>query len=423
MVQEPKRERIPVSKLMVNPSNPRFEPVGDQNQAIPTMLSKEEKSIKRLAQDIVNYGLNPTKNLAVYEQNGMYVVQEGNRRVVALKLLNDPSMTHNSNLQKFFTQLKGKSDIPTQVSCVVLKTQDDAKHWIELEHTGQNQGAGVMPWDPIQKQRFLDKSSRLVKIVEYLGTDLDISKVNPTTLERLITTPYVRNKIGLTFSKGELEELESRSTILKNFKTVVTAMSKKGFSVRLLDTRDDRIKWIKQTLGHDQKKSTSTKTSSGTAREYQSSKNRKNLIPRSCKLEIQEPRINDIFLELRNNLVLDGKKSTPNAVAVLFRLFLEASLDKYIEVTNITLNKEPKIKEKINKVAKNMKDEGLANDKQLLIIRSTSSAPDTDILSIQWLHQYAHNYAIEPESNSLKARWNNLQEFFEILWSYITSKS
>ena len=199
-MSQPERMRMPVSNLLVNPANPRFDPVNDQNQAIQTMLEHEGDSIKKLAQDIIKHGLNPIKSLAVYGQNGKYVVQEGNRRVVALKLLENPDMISDSKLRGFFTRLKDGATIPSNVSCAVFNTPEDAKHWVMLEHTGQNQGIGTVPWNTIQKQRFDNKPSRLVKIVEYIGDSLPVNQVDPSTLDRLISTPYARNKIGIKFS-------------------------------------------------------------------------------------------------------------------------------------------------------------------------------------------------------------------------------
>ena len=417
------RMNIPITQLVVNPSNPRFEPMRDQGQAIQIMLNKEETSIKKLARDIVKHGLNPTKSLAVYGKNGKYVIQEGNRRVVALKLLDNPNMTDNAKLRKFFIKLKTKSSIPSSVSCAVFESQSDAKHWVELEHTGPNQGAGIVPWDTIQKQRFLGKSSQLVKTVEYIGDDLDISRVHQTTLERLVSTPYVRKKIGLTFSNGELKELKSRDVILKNFDTAFSAMSKRGFSVRKLDSLDDRKEWINHVLDKDQETSAHQRASTHTARDPPPSRSRKRLIPGNCVLSIKEPRINDIFLELKKGLTLSGQNATPNAVAVLFRVFLEASLDKYIAVTSLSLSPEPKIKEKIDVVAEDMKKRRIATREQLLAIRRTSSGSKTEISHIQWFHQYVHNSTIQPESDSLKAKWDNWQEFFEILWGHINNQS
>ena len=431
------------------------------------MLDNEEDTIKKLAQDIIEHGLNPTESLVVYNQNGKYLIQEGNRRVVALKLLNNPDLVSDSRLHKFFMKLRDRATIPSDAWCTVYTTHDGSRHWVMLKHTGKNQGVGTVPWNPIQKQRFSKKSSKLVKVVEYIGTDLDVVSINQSTLERLISTPYVQKKIGIKFSSGNIKELETKNIILQNFKLVLSAMSKKDFSVRRLDRLNDRKEWIDQVLGvddvasvdvktephdtqpagstqqkphephdtqpagstqqkphepHDTQPAGSTQQKPHEPHDTQPARNRKYLIPKNCDLPIEESRIRDIFLELRNALILNGKNSVPNAVAVLFRVFLEASLDKYIDVAGIILSKEPRIKEKINEVAKDMEDKKLATRTQLLVIRSTATGRATNILNIQWFNQFVHNYSIEPDGQSLNVSWNNLQEFFEILWQHINSK-
>ena len=122
-------------------------------------------------------------------------------------------------------------------------------------------------------------------------------------------------------------------------------------------------------------------------------------------------------------IVLNGRKTTPNAVAVLFRVFLETSLDKYILVARLDLHKRPKIKEKINSVTKHMTKIKIASNYQLLRVRAISADAYTDILNIQWFHQYVHSSTMLPESDALKAKWDNLQEFFEILWEFINKTS
>ena len=56
--------------------------------------------------------------------------------------------------------------------CVVFKDRDAAKHWIELEHTGRNEGAGVDPWDPIQKRSISwDSVQKEFQILDYVGDE------------------------------------------------------------------------------------------------------------------------------------------------------------------------------------------------------------------------------------------------------------
>ena len=102
---------IELDKLLVNPENYRFDPVKDQQEAII-----------RLARNIAERGLNPTKRLLVKEANGKYVVLEGNRRITVLKLMSNPHEVPGNYLFKsIFEDLhaKYKDSLPKTIECVV----------------------------------------------------------------------------------------------------------------------------------------------------------------------------------------------------------------------------------------------------------------------------------------------------------------
>lgn len=430
---KPEQKLIEISKLMVNPENPRFEPVANQTKAIELMLEKKEDEIKNLAKDIIHNGMNPVESLMVVSKEGKYLPLDGNRRVVALTLLNNPNKTSNQDLREFFNKMKDtySKQIPNRVSCTVFENEDDAHHWIELKHTGKNKGVGVDPWTSEQRQRFLQSSSRSVLVFDLADKyGIDRKDVDATNLERLMSTSHVCNKVGISFAKGELTKKKSESEIKNNLKEVFAKMSENTFKVREIYSKGDREMWIDNILG----KETSTKTKTSSIKEdikesikestksLPKSTNRKHLIPKDVELVIKQNKINNIFRELRDDLVLDGsKKATPNAAGVLFRVFLEASLYHYLQKKGITIQPRSNITQMIDKVTNYMEKESIASSNQLKNIRITSSK-SKDILHIDRFHEYVHNSTIHPESDSLKAKWDNLQEFFEILWNDINKK-
>ena len=416
-------QSIPISDLNVSSFNPRFDPVQDQDQAIQLMLNQESEGIKKLAEDIVKHGINPTKSLAVCSENGKFIALEGNRRVVALKLLNNPSIAQDEKLRNFFAGLNEKHRVTRKIMCVVFKDRDAAKHWIELEHTGRNEGAGVDPWDPIQKDRFLGIPSKRVQILDYVGDEIDSSKVDKSSLDRLISTPLVRKTIGISFQKNKLKEIRPRTEIIKNLTRTFSAMSDKEFTVSKIYTSELRKKWIKQTLESEPQNNETTTNPQQRTKTLPKSTSRSHLIPDDCELIIKNTRINDIFRELRDDLPLGDKNPTPNAAGALFRVFLETSLDQYITTMNVSCSEEPTLKKKIELVADHMNDNKFATPKQLKAIRRTSSAKRTDVLHIQTFHEYIHSSTMRPETADLKNKWDNLQKFFEILWDTVNHKN
>ena len=120
-----KRTLLDIADLHINIENPRFEMVGNQREAIKTMIEDQGEKLAKLADDITNEGLNPGDPIFVTKhekQPNQYNVLEGNRRVTALKLLVNPDLipeTNKSLLNKFKKLSKQYSKSPIEkVPCI-----------------------------------------------------------------------------------------------------------------------------------------------------------------------------------------------------------------------------------------------------------------------------------------------------------------
>ncbi|WP_242437552.1 hypothetical protein [Proteus mirabilis] len=98
------RKTIKVNKLLLDTNNSRFPDLADnQRDAISKMLENQGDKISNLAKDIAIRGLDPSENILVHESEeepGFYIVDEGNRRVTALKLLLSPELAPNEKIKK-----------------------------------------------------------------------------------------------------------------------------------------------------------------------------------------------------------------------------------------------------------------------------------------------------------------------------------
>ena len=89
---------ILVTKLSLDCSNPRHPQQSTQRDIIRWMTEGTGRigdKLLALARDIASYGLNPAERVMVVADSmkpGEYTVIEGNRRVAAVKLLNNPSL-------------------------------------------------------------------------------------------------------------------------------------------------------------------------------------------------------------------------------------------------------------------------------------------------------------------------------------------
>ena len=161
----------------------------------------------------MDFGINPSDLTIVIpskDNKGKFIILEGNRRLAAIQLLSDPTLasmgydTKHVNLLKMQGERYKKSPI-NKLLCVVFNQRDEAYHWIELRHTGENQGRGVVSWGAKEKARFNRYFyERRRKGYKYKGFLQQIAgqKLSPGC----VIVPYLyKKKIIKVFSKYKIE--------------------------------------------------------------------------------------------------------------------------------------------------------------------------------------------------------------------------
>ena len=322
-------QNIKVKDLMFDLKNPRYDKSTSQSQSLEYLCAGRKSNLDKLARSILKHGLNPTDLPIVYKKGGRYVVKEGNRRLATLILLNNPDKAPNLNIKKIFQKLssKNKSKIPKSMSCVIYKNADDEgiKRWIKMKHAPSD-GEGVLKWDPERKKKYIEPKNQSTLLFEYADKNkIPRKKIDESNLSRLMSTPYVREKIGLKFSKNKIIFTKSESIVKTNMKKLFNEMPKKKFNVGVIYTADLRKSWIDGVVKDGL-------NVTAVSKDMSKSTNRNNLIPKNFTLIIKPKKINNIYFELKNCLYIgdNSDKSVPNAVGVLFRVFLEISIDEYM---------------------------------------------------------------------------------------------
>ena len=426
---------IPLKRILVNPNNPRFNPVKSQTEAICRMLEMQRSEIKNLAIDIAKYGLNPSKAILVSKHSKTkFITLDGNRRITCLLLLHNPNKAKDETMKKFFTDLKNthSENIQTTVPCFVAENKE-ALHWVMLEHTGKNKGAGTSRWGAEEKTRFILSNPQLQQQARYNKAyqvfqyadkkQINREGVDLSTFERLVSNSDVRKELGLDFPDDTLV-ISDKTVLNPHLEKIFQKMSESDFSVRDINRNKQCIEWFNNVVGssisYQKRPPASGRKKSPTARK---STERTRLIPKQYSLNIQPPKINDIFLELRDDLPLgDTSKSAPNAVGVLFRVFLEVSIDHYLQTIQADIEKV-KLSKKIKMITKFMADHDIANERQLSAIRQTTQSDKTDVLHIDRFNEVVHSTTITPLTRDLKENWNRLQDFMTILWNDVNQRT
>jgi len=375
------------------------------------------------------------------DTNNLYIVLEGNRRIVALKILENPEIVREAVDNSTFENFKKLSPLYlenpiTAIDCIVVETRGEAQHWIELKHTGQNEGAGIVPWGASEAERFRRRSGQKsphVQILDFLegrnyisgGTRHDIPV---TSLKRLISTPYVREKLGIDIHDGRVTTKLAEDEVAKGLQKIVEDLASGHTRTGDIYYAKDRIDYIdslnstevpdlskatqESTVLEETVKTQATRPRT-TPRSQPSRRKRTTIIPvRGFSLRIEQSRINEIYHELRHLNINDYT----NAVSVLFRVFLELSIDEYIEKNNLGIDLMSRLNAKMNEVGNHLKAQGKMSDQQLKPVRRAAQGDSFLGTTITTMHQYIHNQHFHPAPQDLIATWDSLQPYFEAIW-------
>jgi len=438
---------INITNLLIDTKNPRLDntPEG-QADAIRAIAVSQGKKLRVLAQHIISNGLNPIENILVIPENrssDRYIVLEGNRRIAALKILDNPEIIHdvvdNATYSSFRKLSKLFRDDPIySVTCTVFDTRAEANLWIELKHTGENNGAGTVQWGASEVEKFKlemhGQTSPALQILDMLLNKKCISLATKqqlpiTNLQRLIQTPYVRKMLGITIEGGRVVPATDTEEMLKRLKVVVEALARGDIKVSDLYLAEDRISYINSIFnsppppitkpsshGLGVPEPTTPGAKQDTTKKHRSikplQKLRKTLIPAKTRLEIGNERINQIYHELRKLNV----ENFTNSVSITFRVFLELSVDDYSDRNGLGLSERDSLSHKMLKVAEDLKARGKLSDSQLKPVRRAAQKDYFLGTTVSTMHQYVHNRYFFPSTSDVLAAWDNLEPFFIAIW-------
>jgi hypothetical protein len=443
--------QIPLVNILVDVENPRIpQPSMGQRDAIRGIATEDEQAPRKLlalARHIVQNGLSPAEHMWVMPFKGKeerFVVLEGNRRFAALKGLENPdlfdSVMSSGQLEALHRLNKQYIQAPVEdVSCVVFASREEADPWIQLKHDGELSGAGTVTWGSDEKSRYWARlggakqppheiQTQALNFLQNRGdlTTVERRKVPATSFKRLLETPVFREKMGVELDDGRLVALADQNSVAKALLYTVRALISKKIRTKNIYLIDDRIK-VANELPHDIVVSPTRKSGEGILldtsipapetkrRAGKKAKPRDRLIPADCALSIGEGRLADIERELQKRLSLEG---TPNAVSVLFRVFVELSCDTYIGRTKLTgATEKDSLDKKLKTVMKDLMDKNKLTGKQAQPVRRACAKDSFLCPSVTMMHQYIHNPNMAPSPTDLRSYWNSLQPFIVAIWT------
>jgi len=203
-----------LDELLLDMENPRISKATTQREALQKIIEDQDIKLVVLAESIVTDGLNPMDRwLVIKAPNdlGKYVVLEGNRRLAAIKLLNNPNVMNDlevrAPVKKRLQKLSDQFDLEKigAVPCFDIGDRTAAATWLNQRHTGFNKGRGIVDWGGVATARFRGRDPAL-QALDFVLNHGSLSEDEKSvvedrfpisTLDRLLSTPAVRGKIGL----------------------------------------------------------------------------------------------------------------------------------------------------------------------------------------------------------------------------------
>lgn len=442
---------LKIANLLLDLENPRL-PAGQKSQldTLHAMLRAEGASTLALAESIGKEGLSPTERWIVIpsaNEAKRHVVLEGNRRLTALRILSEPSLAEG-----FFSEAKLKKlrklsadyinrGVIKDAACALFQTRDEANPWIERRHRGSKGGVGIVAWGATESARFDARSSGKkapeLQILDFVAerSDLDaatrdkLHDVSITNLRRLVRDKDVRKRLGITLVSDVVQTKLPEDEVLKGLTRIIKDLAHDKLKVADIYTASKRAKYLGKfkpsELPSPSKAQKTLRVLSAAeglqpANQPPSSstptpRSRAMLIPKTCKCHVKGARLRNIYAELRRLRL----ETFPNAVSVLLRVFLELSVDEYIEKNQVMpplQASNSKLRDKLTKAADALEADGKLTHGQTKAAKKVATDAHIVAGTVTTLHQYVHNKEFSASPSDLRASWDNIQPFLEAVW-------
>jgi hypothetical protein len=412
---------IGLADLMLDGQNPRHTATTGQREAIEALFDGEPQKLIELAKDIVEHGVSPIDTTLVLKRGNSYTVLEGNRRLAVLKLLSNPDLAPTEALRKRFRDLSQDVHIPHDIRCAVVVSREEGRHWIELRHTGERGGAGVVPWSAEATNRFAgrrgsqaDKALIVVDAIEKafpdnqkLQEDLAKARKNRlTTFGRLVSDPSVREQLGIEIDETTVYLHYPPKQAERAFARILSDLAD-NLTVSDLKTKEQRKQYVGKTRDDLPNPADYRSTATPLQRETPKPPPKKKPTPTPRPPIATRPRplfdnvvltnlggkVADILEELKR-IDVDGY---PNACAALIRVVMELAVGQVHEINN--WNEPKNLREGVRKCLSKL--DATNKDQTYQAVRA-GLQDGTSLLSVRTMQAYLHNPHFHPTGTELR---------------------
>lgn len=373
-------KELSVASLHLDPKNPRLgrETTARAPREIIQYLFDNDKALE-VAESIADRGFFPNEPLLAVQEEGRYIVIEGNRRLAALKALKEPGLLNSpfqakvERLAKRIPDIKALSKIPVTVApsrratdkqiagrhigtpVLAWRAENRASFILEkLEEGYKNEELStILGFSPADIQnarqtRSIAEMARSIDLPEEVKAKLDNPKAGIfTTLERVFDSTVGRQYLMVEpDAEHGIKGRTTKHEFLKGFTKLVSDLALNKQSSRTLNKNEDIERYFKSLKPEERPlkkqgtfvpsdiiegKSVASKSSSSSVQTKSQKRKQESLtvLPRDFKVKFG----NDRLLDIRQELTKLKREDFPNAGAVLLRVFFELTVIDYFTRT------------------------------------------------------------------------------------------
>lgn len=458
-------------ELRLDEQNFRTGPVQGQRGAILAIVEEQKRKLVNLGRDILEMAaVSPGEPIWVtrdLENAGKYIVLEGNRRVCALMLMDNPTLADGTIVERAFKELSRQfTENPIrELEARIFASREAALPWQLRRHLRPGSGVGLERWARLAQARANRTLNREAEPFYAVFTLLEDDSeewaeiVDPlmsrwSTVDRVLNAGDFESILGVQIDttknsvKFGNDDIEAGKNLLRQ---ILRAIGADDFSFASVERDTDRTAFINRFANLSVKApapppsgtggsglrgvaaatggtpaAVSPPTTATPARQSRiTSDVRSTLAPRTGPrtFQVNGVRLNPLYKECREIKV----RGNENAAAFLLRVFIELSSEALLVEKNIPLPTSAtrggritswadfgiSLSTKVEQVIQYLDPTGRNRIYQQ--IRAARDATSSSTFSINILHSYFHNLNMQPVGSALQEAWNAWEPYLKAL--------
>lgn len=439
-----------VEDLQLDLKNPRLVEAGTQLDALKSLIDIGPSYFKNLMVSIKDNHLDPGDAfyvLADEQDASSLIVVDGNRRLAALRVLNEPSILKSLDLTESEVRLLAGAAAGyspgsiAEVECVLFDDRASADLWIARRHGRDLGGEGRLVWGPLEIERFqrdhtnLDVIGFMTRNTSMLGEDWEAVKKavenNSSSLNRFLSNKAFRRLIGLTVTTeiddSKVPYFTAEPSFVRNvLEKIFVDIREKKINTRSYNTSDEIESYIEQLpaelkgggehssspvrfrdveIVQTGKPSQPAKAAATRAKTTQATRPRQTLAEKRHPFRQPETTKGQRLIYEASRL---NTASYPLASAYALRAFIEHTVDSYMSKHGIPRQEGSKpleLHRRAEAVISHLVASQAASGQELRAAKRVLG--DTkDKSSIQALNDYHHGQYVIPSADALRASWD-----------------